>query len=176
MNRRNFFQWLSGSLAALCAALVAIPGVRFLLGTVRPPSQAQARRHRVAELNGLPTGKPVYVPVIGTRRDAWTTFPEEPIGYVWLIRRDDATVPPVNCRVDAYSALCPHLRCRIQTDSSQSQFVCPCHRGAFDLNGQPLSEERLGHRNPAPGPLETYPCRVAADDRGRWWVEVEFHS
>ena len=136
------------------------------------PQGAQVKR--VARLAELPVGQPVSVAITGSRRDAWTTYPDEPLGEIWLIRRDSESADPSKCRIDAYSSVCPHLRCRIQMDPTQKQFVCPCHRGAFDLEGQPIGKEQLGHHNPAPGPLETFAVKVVPDDKKDWWVEVEY--
>lgn len=174
MNRRRFLKGLSGSLAAACAAVLAFPGVRYVLATVRRQQPRGAMPQRVFRLSDLPVGRPVSVAITGTRRDAWTTYPDEPLGHVWLIRRDDDSVPPEECRVDALSSVCPHLRCRTQLDPSQKSFICPCHRGAFDLDGKPVHKQRLGHENPAPGPLESYAVKVVPDDQNDWWVEVEY--
>lgn len=172
MNRRTFLKIFSGSMAAVWACVVAVPGMRYVMATIRGQQQNGTQPKRVARLSELPVGKPVSVAISGSRRDAWTSYPDEPLGQIWLIRRDDESVEPSKSRVEAYSSVCPHLRCRIQIDSTQKQFVCPCHRGAFDLSGKPLSREELGHHNPAPGPLETFATKLVADDKNDWWVEV----
>jgi Rieske Fe-S protein len=62
-------------------------------------------------------------------------------------------------------------------DKSEKQFVCPCHRGVFDMQGQPIGSKKLGHHNPAPGPLETYTVKVVPDaKKEEWWVEVEYRA
>lgn len=174
MRRRRFLKLLSGSLAAACTALLAIPGARYIFATIRPERSDGKTLKRVARLADLPVGQPVSVAVTGARRDAWTTYPDSPLGQVWLIRRDGDGVAPSQCRVDAYSSVCPHLRCRIQSDPAKTKFVCPCHRGAFDLEGRPIRKEQLGYDNPAPAPLETFRVHVVRDGRQVWWVEVEY--
>jgi Rieske Fe-S protein len=174
MNRRNFLKYLSGALATTCAALLAVPGVRYILASISRQKREGATVQRVARLADLQVGRPVSVAITGSRRDAWTTYPNEPLGQVWLVRRDDESVSPDECQVDAYSSVCPHLRCRTQLDPSQENFVCPCHRGAFDLEGKPISKEQLGHENPAPGPLETFTVQIVNDGQDDWWVEVEY--
>lgn len=174
MNRRKFLTGLSASLAGAWAIMIAFPGMRYLMATIQGQQTKGTQAKRVARLGELPVGRPVSVAITGSRRDAWTSYPDEPLGQIWLVRRDDDSVAPSECRVEAYSSLCPHLRCRIQTDSSQKRFVCPCHRGAFDLEGQPISAEALGHPNPAPGPLETFAVKVISDDQKDWWVEVQY--
>lgn len=176
MNRRSFLKGFSGSLAAVWAGVLAFPGVRYLMATIGRQQPSGTTAQRVARLSELPVGRPVSVAITGSRRDAWTTYPDEPLGQIWLVRRDGDSVDPQQCRIDAYSSVCPHLHCRIQMDESKKQFVCPCHRGAFDLQGQPIGAEKLGHANPAPGPLQTFAVKVVADGKKEWWVEVEYRS
>jgi menaquinol-cytochrome c reductase iron-sulfur subunit len=154
--------------------IVAIPGVRYVMATIRRQPSQGSQIKRIARLADLPVGRPVSVAMTGSRSDAWTTYPDEPLGEIWLIRRDSQIDDPSKSRIDAFSSVCPHLRCRIQMDAPQKQFVCPCHRGAFDLEGKPISKEQLGHHNPAPGPLEMFAVKVVPDDKNDWWVEIEY--
>ncbi len=39
----------------------------------------------------------------------------------------------------ALSDVCPHLGCKVHWDSSGGEFVCPCHNGHFDAEGNPTS-------------------------------------
>lgn len=39
----------------------------------------------------------------------------------------------------ALSSVCPHLGCQVHWESQDQRFFCPCHNGAFDREGQPLS-------------------------------------
>lgn len=176
MNRRRFLEGFNGLLATVWASVVALPGVCFVMASIRRQQPQGEKVRRVARLAELPVGRPVSVAITGSHRDAWTTYPDEPLGQIWLVRRDGDSVDPRNCHVDAYSSVCPHLRCRIQMDNLKQQFVCPCHRGAFDLEGRPISSEKLGHHNPAPEPLETYTVKIVPDEDKQWWVEVEYRT
>jgi cytochrome b6-f complex iron-sulfur subunit len=49
--------------------------------------------------------------------------------------------------IRALSAVCTHLGCIIQWDAGGKKFICPCHRGMYDINGNVLS-------GPPPRPLE----------------------
>lgn len=46
----------------------------------------------------------------------------------------------------AFSAVCTHLGCLVEWDSSRKQFLCPCHAATFDENGRVVS-------GPPPAPL-----------------------
>lgn len=39
----------------------------------------------------------------------------------------------------ALSSVCPHLGCQVHWESNNTRFFCPCHNGAFDEVGKPVS-------------------------------------
>jgi len=41
--------------------------------------------------------------------------------------------------IDAFSAVCPHLGCRVHWQPENDVFFCPCHGGAFDAAGRPAA-------------------------------------
>src|SRR5947208_15607414 len=94
-------------------------------------------------LQELDENRPTQGVLRDLRRDAWTLHPNDVIGRVWLIRRDER-------KVDAYTTTCPHLGCSINYIKPAKRFVCPCHTGTFDLHCQRVSEQELGASNPAP--------------------------
>jgi menaquinol-cytochrome c reductase iron-sulfur subunit len=134
----------------------------------------------------LTPGTPKLISIVGNRQDAWTEFPQETIGRVWVVRRTDADTPPKETKLDVYSAVCPHLGCTIQLDDDGESFVCPCHMAFFDLSGETYSAEQLARRldrnddvkNPAPrdmDPLESEASNLVQDKAtGQWWVEVAY--
>ncbi len=38
----------------------------------------------------------------------------------------------------ALSSVCPHLGCQVHWESQNARFFCPCHNGAFDVEGNPI--------------------------------------
>jgi Rieske Fe-S protein len=110
-------------------------------------------------------------------QDAWTTYADETIGRVWLVRRTDDTTPADDSHVEAFTSVCPHLGCAIQFPGPGKFFVCPCHKAAFDLSGQPVSDKVLGRVNHAPRGLDRLDCRlVQEEESGEWWVEVKYEK
>ncbi|MBS1505131.1 MAG: Rieske 2Fe-2S domain-containing protein [Bacteroidetes bacterium] len=49
----------------------------------------------------------------------------------------------------ALAPYCTHEGCGVSYNSSVKQFICPCHNGKFDLNGNVVS-------GPPPSPLSQY--------------------
>ena len=59
-------------------------------------------------------------------------------------------------RVRAFSSICTHLGCRVQWDPVQGNFLCPCHMGRFDTDGEVIA-------GPPPTTLPSFPTRVDGD-------------
>lgn len=175
MERRRMLEYLSGLLAATSAALIGVPGLRYVLGSVRS-TQSRGLDCRLARLKDLPPAKPVRLAVKGDRRDAWTVYAGQSLGRVWVIRRTDDKVPAVQSQVEAFLATCPHLRCSVQLDGSGDAFICPCHKAKFHLSGAAYNEQELGFRNPASRGLDPLPCQIVVDAAGEAWVHVQFQD
>ena len=175
-HRRNVLKWLSSALGTASAALIAIPGGRFVAGALRPRRRDEPVLQRVARLHDLVPGRPTQVAVIGNRRDAWTLYPDEVIGRVWLVRQSEATGEGQPPRVAAFTAVCPHLGCTIQLGATGKEFVCPCHRAAFGFDGAPANDAKGGQKSHAPRGMDALECRVSRDAHDEWWVEVAYEK
>jgi Rieske Fe-S protein len=51
------------------------------------------------------------------------------------------------------SAVCSHAGCIVRWRAGEDAFVCPCHRGTYDIAGDVVS-------GPPPAPLDRLPCEV----------------
>lgn len=58
---------------------------------------------------------------------------------------------------------CTHLGCRVKFQTDQHKFICPCHGGVFDDQGNNKS-------GPPPKPLERYPVKI---ENGKIWISRE---
>ncbi len=56
----------------------------------------------------------------------------------------------------AFSAVCTHLGCLVHWDSQAERFVCPCHHGVYDTDGNVVS-------GPPPRPLERIKLAIEGD-------------
>lgn len=161
-DRRSFLRWAIHGLSGLFAVVLGIPAVAFLIdGRNRAARQTDFRT--VARLDELELNKPKLAVVTASRRDAWTVYPNDVIGRVWLIRRE-------NNQVEAFTAVCPHLGCSV--NCTGSEFLCPCHGGRFDLNGQ--RKEEPGRTNPAPRNMDA--LSVSPDALRQGIVQVEYQE
>lgn len=179
MNRREILEWLSRGIATTIAAVVALPGVRFLSGSAPSVTASASDFRRVKRLVDLPIDRPVMIPIIGRKRDAWVQSEEEIVGRVWLVRRNPASTAETSDEpvVRAFNSVCPHMGCQIQAQASSRGFVCPCHRASFGLDGQKQTDAISLERNHAPRGMDGLECQIVRDAAtGDEWVEVKYES
>jgi len=127
MNRRRFVHWCSVLLSSLLTLLIVVPGVAFFLDPLSRGSK-KGRPHRLLKLTDLEVGVPRKVVITDRRVDAWTRYPEGPIGAVWLVRREDDTI-------EAFSTICPHLGCPVDYVPAEKGYHCPCHEAHYAADG-----------------------------------------
>ena len=65
---------------------------------------------------------------------------------IWVVRTDQETFIGL-------AGVCTHLRCILGWNGEEQSLVCPCHDGAFDLNGNVL-------KGPPPQALKRYRVRT----------------
>jgi menaquinol-cytochrome c reductase iron-sulfur subunit len=156
VGRRRFLRWASAAGAALSALLVGVPSVVAFFAPAfrRPPKRAWIK---VAEdIATLDVGIPTKVDFVEATQDAWVE--SRALRTVWLYSEDGETFT-------AYSGTCTHLGCSYGYDQKRDRFVCPCHRGVFDVKtGAVLS-------GPPPRALDTLPVKVENDS-----LYVEFET
>ena len=58
--------------------------------------------------------------------------------------------------VRALSPVCTHLGCMVRWDRVKEEFLCPCHGGKYDMNGNVIA-------GPPPAPLTELPVKIVDD-------------
>lgn len=141
-QRRNF---LVEAAAVLIGGVVTLAplaaGVLFFLTPLRRRSSTStggaeggSEFVKVGAASALvPDGPPTLFQVIGTKVDAWTTYPQTSLGAVYVRQRSDGGLL-------AFNARCTHLGCSVSYRPDQQKYVCPCHTSAFNLDGQRTNE------------------------------------
>jgi nitrite reductase/ring-hydroxylating ferredoxin subunit len=153
-SRRSLLTALIGLGSAYIAAVLAKPGLDYVLDPLLRATGKKGRWLKVAKLDALSDEHPLAVPVLGEQVDAWTRAPNVRLGMVWLRRKGD--------QVMALNAECPHLGCKVAYDPSSKHFACPCHESAFSPQGERLS-------GPAPRGMDPLQSRVVDGE-----VQVRF--
>ena len=122
--RRGFLRTAGALLTGSVAAVIAVVTGRAAVepGLVeRSPLWIRAGR-----LDDLETNVPTPVTLRITRRDGYLETVDEQV--VFLVR-------PADGQVRAMSSSCSHLGCSVTFSRDKQQFLCPCHGGAFNLDG-----------------------------------------
>ena len=177
MDRRGLLTWVCRTASVASAAVIAVPGVGYLAAPLLGREKSSALVRRLCLLDDLTPGSPKECVLTGNRQDAWTLYPSEVLGRVWLVRRTDADVAPAKSKVDAYSTVCPHLGCTIGLDSKGNAFYCPCHKAFFEFSGAAVPQTEDGEKNPSPRDMDSLDCRIVQDENTEaWWVEVEYQN
>ena len=128
IERREFLKSAACTvLGGCCFAAPIVAGVVVVTAPLRqkgPPVEV-----KLATLDALPVGgAPKLFQIITDRRDAWTQFPKQAIGSVFLLRTSEAEVV-------AFHSACPHLGCAVEFREEISGFYCPCHDSSFAKSG-----------------------------------------
>lgn len=129
VERREFLK--GAACAALGGACMIAPiaaGITVFVQPLRlkgPPVEV-----KLTTIDALPMGsQPKLFQIITGRRDAWTEFPKQPIGAVFLLRKSEGEVV-------AFNASCPHLGCSVEFRNETKAFYCPCHDSTFASTGE----------------------------------------
>ena len=136
---------LSGGLAALLGAFAVEPG----------GAPAAGRRwFRAGAASDLVPNQPIARILSVPSQDGW--YRARTRQTVFLVRTGERTVR-------ALSATCTHLGCQVQWDGEGQKFRCPCHGGAYDVEGRVVE-------GPPPRPLDAIEAHI--DDSGSVLVQV----
>ena len=131
LHRRDLYRYGSVILGSAFSLALAVPGIRFLFDPLGKKAGA-GDFVPLARLGQLKVGEPQMFSVLAERSDAWTQYPRQPVGSVWLVRQPEGSKTPVV----ALSSECPHLSCPVTVASDGKGFLCPCHDSVFGLDGQ----------------------------------------
>lgn len=148
--RRKVLGWLVGIINLTVIGGIITPVLVFI------SSPANRRGHGgkwmpVLNEEQLRPGETLPVTYEATIQDGYTTTQRK--YSVYLYRRSDGSVV-------AFDPSCPHLGCRVEFRARKQRYVCPCHGGVFDVDGNLVS-------GPPPTGLTKLPVRV---DAGKIWI------
>jgi menaquinol-cytochrome c reductase iron-sulfur subunit len=139
----------------MIGAIVGTPLLRFVLYPVYAKSSS-GEWSDVGELHEFEKADaPVSKTITFTQRDGWREVISEQSVYVSRTGSGQLQV---------LSAICPHLGCSVAWKASQGKFVCPCHGGQFDPDGQHIA-------GPPPRSLDSLKAQVKG---GKLQVQFKF--
>jgi menaquinol-cytochrome c reductase iron-sulfur subunit len=142
LSRRHFLEKLSIALGGLCAAIVGLPLIGFVIAPLfrKIPEQWTT----LGKVGDFQIGKTVSVNVLDTSPLPWAGITAK--NAVWLRRESDTSFI-------AFSANCTHLGCPVRWMEGADLFLCPCHGGVYYKDGSVAA-------GPPPRPLFRYDVRI----------------
>ena len=156
-SRRSFVIRGLVLIGAAIAAVLGIPVVGFatapgwqarapvrLLSTSIVPTLRSSALTSVGKLVNYEVGSPKYVEVDRPVVDGWVTE-DAPVG-VYVVRTSETDVAVLDPH-------CTHLGCPLAWSTGSQSFVCPCHGGSFNHDGEVIA-------GPPPGPMLRYEARI----------------
>ena len=161
-DRRKFLKLATCGLGAGIGAAVGLPVLSLAIDPARRQTVTTPREP-------ISLGDPgrlspdwqrvdVVAPVI---RDAWQSARDVVLGAAYLRKRD---------KLEAVSAVCPHLGCTVGWQPENKTFLCACHDSVFGENGEK-------GRGPALRGLDPLPIEVGADGSLRLtWVRYKLDT
>jgi menaquinol-cytochrome c reductase iron-sulfur subunit len=146
ISRRDFMKITIGAIGGLIGLGYGIPAIAYVVRPALAKSQAQ-QWIQLGAVSKIELGKPTLFKAKITRQTGWIVNQEELAVYV--LTEDGRNFV-------AMSNICTHLGCRIRWITDQDHYVCPCHNGIFDKQGNVVS-------GPPPRPLDKFETKVEND-------------
>ncbi|HSH46080.1 MAG TPA: Rieske (2Fe-2S) protein [Longimicrobiales bacterium] len=140
-GRRRFLSRISLTIAGIAALLSSIPFIGFIF---RPAAEGDEGWRDVGPLVDFPVGTTRKVTYPDPDPDPWGGLTVRNAAWVRREREDAFT---------AFSVYCTHTGCPVAWEEDAGLFLCPCHGGVFDRDGDVAA-------GPPPRPLDRASVRV----------------
>ena len=141
MERRTFLARVVQLFTVIIGTLFALPVFRFMRATFA--SGVAETSYPVGDISAL-QGEVTRVRFTRLVRDGWMVRSVEE--YVWVRKTPDGSVV-------VFEPHCTHLGCAYDWNSDLRQFLCPCHGGKFDAEGDRID-------GPPPRALDRFDVKV----------------
>jgi menaquinol-cytochrome c reductase iron-sulfur subunit len=160
--RRRFLTLCTSALATVLGLLVAVPALGYFLAPLRSrlgKSQAGPEFQPIGPLDSLPIGQWKLMSFEVVNQDGWEKARSR--RSAWVRRNAEG-----NTDAMVLSPICTHLGCPVSWQPDRSSFICPCHGGVFDANGNNVA-------GPPPRPMDPLESRVEAGQLMVRWQDFK---
>ena len=152
-QRRSFLGVLVGSISAVVGAMMAVPLFRFTAWPMFHKGGG-ADWFALGPVDSFKSELPVRAEIEVRKVDGWRVSTAKQTVYVTRAGGE----------LKVLSAICSHLGCVVPFDEGQKQFVCPCHKGLFAIDGSRIS-------GPPPRGLDALPTKI---EGGKLYVQYQY--
>jgi menaquinol-cytochrome c reductase iron-sulfur subunit len=145
ISRREFVALTTAAVGALIGAIIGLPAIAYLIEPALKAASTDAWIP-LGKLDSFPMGTPTLATFTRSKVNGWE---KSTASYgVFVLRKSETEVV-------VFSNVCTHLSCHVNWNAEAQQFICPCHDGRFNINGQVI-------KDPPPRPLDTFQTKVEA--------------
>jgi Rieske Fe-S protein len=143
LSRRDFVKIVMAFLGAIMAVVIGLPAIAYLFS---PSLKAKESDVWIpaGKLDSYPVGVPTLFSFTRTTVNGWENTVNSYGAYI--LKNSDTAV-------QALSNICTHLSCRVSWTQAVQEYICPCHDGRFNIEGQVVS-------GPPPRPLNQYETKI----------------
>jgi Rieske Fe-S protein len=143
ISRRQFVTVVVAAVGTIMTAFIGLPAIGYLIS---PATKVQEKDEWIplGPLENYPVGTPTLFTFTRTTVNGWEKTANSYGAYVIRYTEEQYKV---------FSNMCTHLSCRVNWKEELSEYICPCHDGHFDIEGQVVA-------GPPPGPLDEYESKV----------------
>jgi menaquinol-cytochrome c reductase iron-sulfur subunit len=139
LNRNGFVKVITAMIGTVMGAIIGIPAIGYLIS---PATKIQKSDSWIplGPLENIPLEEPTLFSFTRSVVNGWETTVNSYGVYVWRKNEQEVKV---------FSNVCTHLSCRVKWDDANKNYLCPCHAGIFDIEGNVQD-------GPPPRPLKLY--------------------
>ncbi len=148
MTRRGAFAVAGQAFGGIAVAAVALPVVGFAVAPIFDRPEEQWEGVGSPDDFTSDTYRQAVITVVDGIGDSGKT--------TLYIRRGSADLDEDPASFIAISTRCAHLGCPVRFVKAAGNFICPCHGGVYDFEGQVIG-------GPPPRPLDRFQTRVSGD-------------
>jgi menaquinol-cytochrome c reductase iron-sulfur subunit len=141
-SRRKFLSAAAGLISVAIAGLLGIPLVGMFFGPLL--TRKKELWLDLGAVSDVKPDRPTKFTYSYVKMDGW--FEKTVYGTAYIVTTKAGAI--------ALSNICTHLGCGVRWDTDREAFICPCHNGVYDKNGNVVS-------GPPPRPLNHLQTRIA---------------
>ena len=146
MDRREFVGGVAGLIGAIVSIVLGLPLIAYVISPALKKGGPQ-EWITLGPVSAVDPGQPTAFSFSTVKQVGWKHTRITHMVYAITDEGGDIAV---------LSDVCTHLSCKVRWHPEQSAFLCPCHSGVFDRQGNVL-------QGPPPRPLDRFEARVEND-------------
>lgn len=145
VQRRDFVNIVLVGLGSVISLIIGVPAIAYLLSPAVKVHQEEAWIP-LGQLDTYPLDEPTLFSYTRTTINGWEKTVNSFGAYVWRYGAGES-------EVRVYSNMCTHLSCRVTWQVDTNIYLCPCHDGHFNKEGEVVA-------GPPPKPLYEFETKV----------------